>query len=173
MCVIGTTLHVYTLHVRTRDELNLILLATHLHIVKEVRLHTCQLSEYYTSRKQHLRVTQSPLRSVAFLLPYICRGNWVESNGIREREVKITFDEFFRAAACAWKIGLSIRGWYNRIPEKEIRPITRAYDLGHVHSRVSAWAEGYSSDSSLEVDLENSDREYREGDEMLMFLSLV
>ena len=68
---------------------------------------------------------------------------------------------------------MSIRGWYNRIPEEEIRPITRAYDLGHVHSRVNAWAKGYSSDSSLEVDLENNDREYREGDEMPMFLRLV
>ena len=173
MCIIGTTLHVYTLHVRTRDELNLILLATHLHIVKEVRLHTCQLSEYYTFGKQHLRVTQSPWRSVAFLLPYICRGNWVENTGTREREIRITFDECFRHVAIAWKVGLSIWAPWSRILEGEIRPISRSYDLGHVHRSVSAWAEGYSLESDLEVDLENNDREYREQDEMLMFLSLV
>lgn len=163
----------YVLYVRSRDELNQILLATHLRLVKEVRLHTCQLSEYYTARKQHLRVTQSPWRSVAFLLPYICKGNWVESNGIREREVKITFDEFLRPVACTWRLGLSIKGWCSRIPEEKIRPVSRAYDLGHIHRGVSAFTEGYSSDSSLEVDLENDDREYREQDEMLMFLSLV
>ena len=171
--ITGTVLHVHTLHVHTKDELNLILLATHFHIVKEVRLHTCQTSEYYTSRKQHLRVTQSPWRSVAFLLPYICRGDWVENNGTREREIKITFDEFFRHVAGAWKVGLSIRALWNRIPESEVRPISRAYNLSHVHRGVSAWAEGYSLESDLEVDLENDERESREQDEMLMLLSLV
>ena len=68
---------------------------------------------------------------------------------------------------------MSIRALWNRIPESGVRPISRAYSLSHVHRGVSAWAESYSSESDLEADLENDERESREQDEMPMLLSLV
>ena len=46
--IIGTTLHIHVLHIRKLDELNLILLATHLRLVDEVRIHNFHLHFYLT-----------------------------------------------------------------------------------------------------------------------------
>ena len=120
-----------------------------------------------------MRITPSHWRALKFVLPYICRGPWIESNEKRERAVKITFDYFLRPAIEATRSGLCIRTLICHLPASEANPITRAYDLSHVHKTLSAWAEGYTSESEREVDLENNDREFREQDETLMFLSLM
>ena len=81
----------HTLRICKTDELNLVLLATHLRLVDEVRIHNFQINHYYTSRRAHVRLTQAHWRTVEFVLPYINRGPWVEREGTRERAVKITF----------------------------------------------------------------------------------
>ena len=92
--IIGTTLHVHTLHIRKKDELNFISLATHLHLVNEVRIHVFHVDFFLTSRRFHTRITPSRWEAVRLVLPYINRGPWVENEGKRERAVRITFDDF-------------------------------------------------------------------------------
>ena len=54
--VIGTTLHAHMLQLRKKDELNLILLATHLHLVGKVRIHNFHLNHFFTARREHVRI---------------------------------------------------------------------------------------------------------------------
>ena len=84
----------HTLHIRKKDKLNFISLATHLHLVNEVRIHAFQVDFYLTARRFHTRIVPSRWEAVQFVLPYINRGQWVENKGKREREIKITFDDF-------------------------------------------------------------------------------
>ena len=101
MRIIGTTLHVNVIRLQERNELNLILLATSLRVVNEVRIHNFQINFYLTARKQHIRLTKAHWRVVGFFLPYVNQGPWVESEGKRERAVRITFDEFLCLAVQA------------------------------------------------------------------------
>ena len=55
--VIGTTLHVHALHLRKKDELNFILLAMHLRLVNEVRIHNFHIDHFLTARRVHVRIT--------------------------------------------------------------------------------------------------------------------
>ena len=168
--VIGTTLHVHTLHLRKRDELNFILLATHLRLVDEVRIHNFHINHYLTSRRAHVRITQSYWRTVEFILPYINRGPWVEREGVKERAVRITFDDFLRPAVEAWKAGKPYAQLICDIPEYETDLISTYTNLPHVHLGLSVFVRGYSSESDYEVDIENDEFEFREDDEILMFL---
>ena len=74
--------------------MNFISLATHLHLVNEVRIHAFQVDFYLTARRFHTRIIPSRSEAVQFVLPYINRGPWVEKEGKRERAIKITFDDF-------------------------------------------------------------------------------
>ena len=53
-----------------------------------------------------MRITQAHWQAFGFVLPYIILGLWVESEGKRERAIKITFDEFLRQAVEAWRAGI-------------------------------------------------------------------
>ena len=79
--IIGTTLHVHLLHLRKRDELNLISLTMHFHLVDEVRIHSFQLNHFFSATHKHVRITPSLWEAVEFVLPYINRGPWVERKG--------------------------------------------------------------------------------------------
>lgn len=103
--IIGTTLHVHVLHIRKKDELNFILLATHLRLVDEVKIHNFHLHFYINSQRLHVRITLSHWETVKFYLPYINKGPWVELEGKREREIKITFDDFLQPAIEAKRAG--------------------------------------------------------------------
>ena len=81
--VIGTTLHVHVLHLCKKDKLNFILLATHLFLVDEVRIHNFHLNFFLTARREHVRITPAYWRTVEFVLPYIKRGPWVKHKGKR------------------------------------------------------------------------------------------
>ena len=131
--IVDTTLHIHTLCPCTKDELNLILLATHLCIVSEVRLHTFQISHYHTSRREHVRITQSPWEPIASFLHYICRGTLIERGGEQERAVKITFDSFLRPIVDPWKAGLCTRTLVCNLPDSEAGLITKHYNLSHIH----------------------------------------
>ena len=92
--IIGTILHVHTLHIHKKDELNFISLATHLHLVSEVRIHVFQVDFFLIARRFHTRITPSRWEAVQFVLPYINQGPWVENEGKRERAIRISFDDF-------------------------------------------------------------------------------
>ena len=72
--IIGRTLHVHILHLRKRDEINFILLATSLGVVTEVRIHNFEIHYYLTWRREHVCLTQGHWNIVEFVLPYINRG---------------------------------------------------------------------------------------------------
>ena len=93
-------------------------------------------------------------------MPYVNLGPWLESEGKRERAVRITFDEFLRPAVEAWRAGLPYTELIFRVSQNEIEPITGSKKLTHIHANLSAWERGYSLESDLEVDLENDEYEF-------------
>jgi len=167
--IIGTTLHVNVIRLRERNELNLILLATSLRVVNEVRIHNFQVNYYLTARRLHVRLTQAHWRAFGFVLPYINLGPWSESEGKKERAVRVTFDEFLRPAVEAWRAGLPYAELIFHLSQNELEPITCGKRLTDIHANLSTWERGYSSESDLEVDLENDEYEFRQDDEILTF----
>ena len=138
MRIIGTTLHVNVIRLQERNELNLILLATSLRVVNEVRIHNFQINFYLTARKQHIRLTKAHWRVVGFFLPYVNQGPWVESEGKREGAMKITFDEFLRPTIEAWRAGLPYAELIYGLPQSEIELIAAGKKLTHIHADLSA-----------------------------------
>ena len=94
-------------------------------------------------------------------MPYKNLGPCLESEGKRERAIRITFDEFLRLAIEAWRAGLPYAELIFRLPQSELEPITGGKKLTHIHANMSAWERGYSLESDLEVDLENDEYEFR------------
>ena len=94
------------------------------------------------------------------------RGPWVGKGSTRERAIKITFDNFLRTAIEAWRSGLPYGILVFGMLEYKTHPISTYSNLPWVHRGLSAFAEGYSSDSELEVDFaheeldSDSDGEY-------------
>ena len=96
-------------------------------------------------------------------------GPWLESEGKRERAIKITFDEFLCPAVEAWRVGLPYAELIFHLPQSELEPIIGGKKLPHIHANLRAWERGYSSESNLEVDLENDEFEFRQDDKILTF----
>ena len=150
--IIGSTLHVHANLLCSRNELNFISLVTHFQLVEEVRIHTFHLNHYLTSRRAHVRIQSVRWEVVKLVLQFVNRGPWVVKGTTRERAIKITFDEFLKPAVEAWREGLPYRHLVFDIPEYETDLISTYSNLPWVHRGVGAFAEGYSSDSELEVD---------------------
>ena len=55
--VIGTTLHVHVLQLCKKNKVNVILLATHLCLVDEVRIHNFHINHYLIARRAHVCIT--------------------------------------------------------------------------------------------------------------------
>ena len=170
--ITGTTLHVHILHIRKKDELNFISLATHLHLVSEVRIHSFQVDFYLTARRFHTRIVPSRWEAVKFVLPYINRGQWVENEGKREREIKITFDDFLQPAVQAWRAGKPFADLLFEIPEYDIELISEYTILPEVHRGIGALVAGYSSESNMEVEIvhDNLRNSHEDDDEIMMVL---
>ena len=151
--VIGTTLHVHPLHLCKKDELKFILLAPHLHLVNEVRIHNFHIDFFLTVRRLHVRITPTYWRIVQFILPYINRGPWVEHEGKRERAVRITFDDFLQLAVKAWRAGEPYANLIFDIPKYEIGLISSYTNLPKVHVGLSVFTRGHSSKSDMEVEI--------------------
>ena len=66
--VIGTTLHVHVLQLHRKDGVNFILLATHLRLVNEVRIHNFHINHFLTARRVHVRIVLAYWRTVKFIL---------------------------------------------------------------------------------------------------------
>ena len=169
MKIEGTVLHVNLIRLRERNELNLILLATGLQVVSEVRIHNFQVTYFLTARRLHVRITQAHWRAFGFVLPYIILGPLVESEGKRRRAIKITFDEFLRPAIEAWRAGIPYAELIFCLPKSELEPIVEGIRLPHIHANLRGDERGYSSESDLKVDLENDEFEFRQDDEILTF----
>ena len=56
--IVGTILHVHTLRLRKRDEVNSILLATHFGIIDEVWVHNFHIYHYLIAGRIHVRNAQ-------------------------------------------------------------------------------------------------------------------
>lgn len=164
--IVGNTLHVHAIQLCTRNELNFISLVTHFQLVEKVRIHTFHLNYYLTSRRTHVRIQSVRWEEVKLILQFINRGPWVVKGSTRERAIKITFDEFLKPAIEAWRNGLPYAHLVSDIPEYKTDLISTYSNLPWVHRGVSAFAEGYSSDSELEIDFaheevdSNSEEEY-------------
>ena len=94
--IIESTLHVNALQLCTRNELNFISLVTHFHLVEEVRIHTFHLNHYLTSRRAHVCLQSVRWELVKLILCFIERGPWVLQESKKEREIRVTFDEFLK-----------------------------------------------------------------------------
>ena len=91
--------------------------------------------------------------------------------GKRRNEGKGCKDHFFlRPTVEAWRDDRPFAQLICSIPEFETDLISKYHNLMHVHQGLSAWEEGYSSESDIEVNLENNKLEFREEDEVLMFM---
>ena len=76
--VVGTTLHIHTLRLCKRDEVNSILLATHFGVLNEVRVHNFYLYRYLIRGNIHVRIAQSHWGAVRTVLSYISKRLWEE-----------------------------------------------------------------------------------------------
>ena len=139
-------LHVHTLHLRKKDELNLVLLATHFGVVDEVRIHNFHLYRYTWVKRVHVRIVQSRWKRVERILPYICQGPWVERKGRRERAIKITFDKFLRPAVAAWNEGRPHAQLVCDLPQSEAGPITNTATIPFRHPNLCVFRKSYFSD---------------------------
>ena len=90
------------------------------------------------------------------------QDTWVESEGKRERAVKITFDEFLHPAVEAWKVGLPYAELIYGLLQSELELIASGKKLTHVHADLSVWERRYSLKFDLEVDVENDEYEFRQ-----------
>ena len=82
------------------------------------------------------------------------------------------FDDFLCPAVEAWRADKPFAQLIHDIPEYETHLISKYHNLLHVHRGLSAWEEGDSSESDLEVDLKNNEIEFREEDEVLIFMDI-
>ena len=98
MYIVGTILHVHTLHLRKKDEVNSILLATHFGIIDKVWVHNFYIYCYLIARRIHVNIAQSYWGAVESVLSYISKKLWVNLEEERSGTVKITFDNFLRPA---------------------------------------------------------------------------
>ena len=153
-----TTLHVHTPYYTWPDELNLVQLATHLRLVKEVRLHTFHLSHYRTATQTYVFITTSPWAIVKGVLPFLDLG-WNEGG---KRAIKVTFDDFLRPVIEAREAKKPYGRLIKSLPAEEVKRISTYYKFPQVYLGGNLFVHGYSTESDHEVDVEGSeeDEEY-------------
>ena len=164
--LVGTVLHVHTLRLCKKDEVNAILLATHFSIVSEIRVHNFHLYRYLFNGRIHVRIAQSYWGAVQSVLSYVSRKFWEEEGSAQ----KITFDDFLHPAVAAWKERKPYAHIVCDLPEIEAGSITSTIPIPFKHPSLSCFTRGYASDSDCEVDIENDDYDDREDYEVLLFL---
>ena len=147
-------------------------LATHLHLVNEVRVHVFQVDFFLTARRFQTRIVPSRWEAVQFVLPYINRGPWVENEGKRERAIKITFDDFLQPAVKAWRARKPFANVILDIPEYDIELISEYTILPDVYRGIGALVVGYSLESDMDVEIvhDNLRNSRRDDDEIMMVL---
>ena len=95
--IVGTVLHVHTLCLCKKDEVNSILLATHFGIVNKVWVHNFHLYRYLIEGRIHVCIAQSYWGAVWSVLSYVSKRLWEEGGST----LKITFDEFLHLVVAA------------------------------------------------------------------------
>lgn len=149
----GSTLHIHTLYYIWQDELSLVLLTTHLRLVKEVRLHTFQITHYRTETKTYVKIVSAPWETVKAILLFFDLG-W---NKDGERAIKVTFDDFLRPVLEAQRAKKPYGKLIKGLPEEEVERISSYYStpkecLGSGGSSLIVY--GYTTESDHEVDVE-------------------
>ena len=138
----GTTLHIHTLRLCKKDEVNSILLATHFGVVDEIRIHNFHLYRYLFRGHIHVRIAQSHWGAVQTVLSYV---SW--RFGEEElKPIKITFDEFLRPAVTAWKNREPHAHIVCDLPESVTKSITTTVPIPFRYPYLSCFTRGYSSD---------------------------
>ena len=162
----GTTLHIHTLRLCKKDEVNSILLATHFGVVDEIRIHNFHLYRYLFRGDIHVRIAQSHWGAVQTVLSYVSRRFGKEKG----KPIKITFDEFLRPAVTTWKNREPHAHIVCDLPESVVKSITTTVPIPFRYPYMSCFTRGYSFDEDREVDIENDDYDEREDFEILLFL---
>ena len=105
-------------------------------------------------------------------MPYKNLGLWLESEGKRERAIKITFDDFLQPAIEAWRAREPFPNLLFDIPEYDIKLISEYTVLPEVHRGIGALVVGYSSESDMEVEIvhDNLRNSHEDDDEIMMVL---
>lgn len=151
--IVGNTLHVRALHLKTKNELKYISLVTHFQLVDEVRIHTYHINHYLTPRKLHTRIQPVRWEVVKFILQFVHRGPWVAKETGRERAIKVTFDDFLKPIIEVWRSGKPFAGLVYDLPKEQAQLISSSSDLPWVPRGVRAYIEDEdSSDAELDVD---------------------
>ena len=166
MYIVGIVLHVHTLCLCKKDEVNSILLATHFGIVNKVWVHNFHIYRYLIEGRIHVCITQSYWGAVWFVLSYISKRFWEEGSST----LKITFDDFLHLAEAAWKDGKPYAQIVSDLSKNEARSITSSIPIPFKHPSLSCFTRGYTSNSNHVVDIENDDYDEREDYEILLFL---
>lgn len=104
-----------------------------------------------------------------FVFPYIKRGPWVESEGKRERAIKITFDDFLQPAVKAWWAGLPYKKLIYDISDFGIELISSYVSLPHVHADSVIVISDPSSEDDYEIDRENRNLDMRRADDQILY----
>ena len=142
----------------------------HLHLVNEVGIHNFHIDHFLTAKRVHVRITPAYWKIVKFVFPYINMGPWVEHEGKRDREVKVTFNDFLQRAIKAWRDGEPYGDLIYNIPEYKTDLILSCANLPRVHLGLSVFARGYSSESDMEVKIVHNTlhSSAKEDDEIVM-----
>ena len=166
MYIVGTILHVHTLRLRKKDEVNSILLATHFGIVKKVWVHNFHLYHYLIEGRIHVRIAQYHWGAVRSILSYVSERLWGEGSS----PLKITLDDFIHPAVAAWRDEKPYAQIVCDLPESVARTITTSIPIPFRHPSLSCFSRGYTFDSNREVDIQNDDYDKKEDYEILLFL---
>ena len=95
--MIDQVLFVDALRIFTNNDLNFILLATHLGLVNEVHIHTFHVDHYFTILGVYYCLLATSWEVVRLILSHIGQKSLEEG---KKQTIKVTFDDFLKAAVC-------------------------------------------------------------------------
>ena len=103
-------------------------------------------------------------------MPYIDLGPWVERDGKEERAIKITFDDILQPEIEVRRARKPYAPLTYDLLERKADLISTYHNLLDVHLGLSVFTWGYSSESSLEVDIEHNNEDDNESDDEIMMV---
>ena len=132
------------------NDLKFILLATCLGLVNEVHIHTFHVDHYFTASRVYYYLRATNWEIVRLILSHIGQES-LEEGG--KQTIKVTFDDFLKAAAKAKKANLPYGSILGGIPEYELDMISSYNNPCWMHYGVEEIDEGIYSESKLEIDI--------------------
>ena len=154
--VIDQVLFVDALRLCNTNDLNFILLATHLGLVNEIRIHTFHVDNYFIDPGVYYHLCATNWEIVRLILSHYGQQS-LEEGG--KQTIKVTFDDFLKAAVEAKKANLPYGSILAGIPKYELDIISSYNNPCWMHYGVEEIDEGYSLESELEIDIVHLQRE--------------